>query len=321
MQLADISIIIPVRNIEQEIAGILRSVAVQVHELEAEFIVVDMGSHDRTVLEAVQLIKEMKLKGFVIQNGDSTVSTALNTGIQKAGGEYITFILARRLYRDFIRGYYETAMRTSADFIFGCVTEEEVRAAERRLISKAVKRESGGEYIKNILKGNYRVDISAILIRRKFLLEKKIRFYDSCSYGYAEEFVFRCLFMADSIVQSPVIIKRDAIYELKRPKQKPVGRSIFQRADAVLRIIDMIKTNSGDDELLRLFEYEKLPLAIMDAVDILLKEGMAYNAVRGYLKAMGYEKMLQTGRVTDKALKRRIAVWQFIPWMYKPKSK
>ncbi len=319
MQLADLSIIIPVRNIEQEISGILRSVAAQVTELEAEFIVVDMGSGDQTVLEAVQLIKELKLKGFVIQNGDSTVSAALNTGIQKAGGEYITFIFARRLYRDFIRGYYETVVRTSADFIFGCVTEEESHAAERRLISKAVKQESGGSYVKNVLKGSYRIDISAILIRRKFLLEKQIRFFDSCSHGYAEEFVFRCLLMADSIAQSPVLIKRDAVYELKRPKQKPVGRNIFQHADAVLRTMDIIKTNSEDAELLRLFEREKLPLAIMDAVDILLKEGTGYNAIRGYLKAMGYDKMLQTGRVTDKALKRRIAVWQVIPWMYKPK--
>lgn len=320
MQLADLSIIIPVRNIEQEISGILRSVAAQVSELEAEFIVVDMGSGDQTVLEAVQLIKELKLKGFVIQNGDSTVSAALNTGIQKSGGEYITFIFARRLYRDFIRGYYETAVRTSADFIFGSVTEEESHAAERRLISSAVKQESGSGYVKNVLKGGYHIDISAILIRRKFLLEKQIRFFDSCSHGYAEEFVFRCLLMADTIVQSPILIRRDTVYELKRPKQKPIGRNIFQHADAVLRIMDIVRASREDPELTQLFERQKLPLTIMDAVDILLKEGAGYNAIRGYLHATGYDKMLQTGRVTDKALRHRITVWQVIPWMYRVKQ-
>jgi glycosyltransferase involved in cell wall biosynthesis len=320
MQSADLSIIIPVRNTEQEISGILRSVAAQSVGLESEFIVVDMGSSDQTVLEAVQLIKELKLKGFVIQNGDSTVSAALNTGIQKAGGNYITFIFARRLYRDFINGYYDTAARSSADFIFGSVTEDESHAADRRLISKAVKQESGINYVKNLLKGCLHIDISAIFLRRSFLIEKQIRFLDACSHGYAEEFVLRCLLMADSIVQSPALLKRDTVFELKRGKQKPVGKNIFQHTEAILRIMDIIKLNYREDtELIQLFEKEKLPLTIMNAVDILLKEGTAYNIIRGYLRVAGYDKLLQTGRLTDKTLKRRITVWQVMPWMYKVK--
>ena len=43
MQLTELSIIIPVRNIEQQISGILRSVAAQAAGLEVEFIVVDMA--------------------------------------------------------------------------------------------------------------------------------------------------------------------------------------------------------------------------------------------------------------------------------------
>ncbi len=320
MQTANLSIIIPVRNIEQEVSGILRSVAAQTVGLEVEFIVVDMGSGDQTVLEAVQLIKEMKLKGFVIQNGDSTVSAALNTGIQKAGGDYVTFIFARRLYRDFIGGYYETASRSSADFIFGSVTEEESHAADRRLISKAVKQESGANYVKSLLKGCLRIDISAIFLRRRFLIEKQIRFFDACSHGYAEEFVLRCLLMADSIIQSPTIMKRDTVFELKRGKQKPVGKNIFEHTEAILRVMDIITSNYGEDtELIRLFEKEKLPLTIMNAVDILLREGTAYNIIRGYLRMTGYDKLLQTGRFTNKVLKRRITVWQVIPWMYKVK--
>jgi len=318
VQVTELSIIIPVRNIEQEISGILRSVAAQTAGIEAEFIVVDMGSNDQTVLEAVQLIKELKVRGFVIQNGDGTVSAALNTGIQKAGGDYITFIFARRLYRDFINGYFDTATRTSADFIFGSVTEEESHSADRRLISKAIRQESGVGYFKNVLKGNFHIDISAILLRRKFILEKQIHFFDSCGHGYAEEFVFRCLLMADIIVQSPAVIKRDAIYELKRGKQKPVGKAIFQHTDAILRIVDLVKMSYHDDnELIQLLEREKLPLTVMNAVDVMLKEGTGYNAVRGYLRVAGYDKLLQTSRLTDKELKRRIAVWQIIPWMYK----
>ena len=320
MQFTELSIIIPVRNIEQEISGILRSVAAQTAGREAELIVVDMGSNDQTVLEAVQLIKELKLRGFVIQNGDGTVSAALNTGIQKSGGDYITFIFARRLYRDFLAGYLDTALRTSADFVFGSISEEESHSAERRLVSKAIRQESGAFYVKYILKGTLHIDISAILIKRKFIMEKQIRFFDQCGHGYAEEFVFRCLLAAECVAQSATIIKRDMIYELKRCKLKPAGKNIFQHSDAMLRIFDIIKTGYRDDtELIALFEYEKLPLTVMNGVDVMLKEGVGYNAIRGYLRVAGYDKILHIGRQTDRALKHRIRVWQVIPWMYQVK--
>jgi glycosyltransferase involved in cell wall biosynthesis len=320
MQLTELSIIIPVRNIEQQISGILRSVAAQAAGLEVEFIVVDMGSVDQTVLEAVQLIKELKLRGFVIQNGETTVSAALNTGIQKAGGNYITFIFARRLYRDFIQGYLETAARTSADFIFGSVSEEEARACERRLKSKSIRKETGAQYMKGILKGSVHADISAILLRRKFIADKQLRFFESCSHGYAEEFVFCCLLSAESIAQSPTVIKRDNVYELKRGKQKPVGKSIFQHTEAMLRIVDRMKTiDSEDSELLQLFERVKLPLTVMNGVDIMLKEGVSYGSIRRYLKVSGFHRLLTVGKQTDSALKRRILIWQTLPWMYKPK--
>ncbi len=320
MQITEISIILPVRNIEQEISGILRSVAAQTAGRDAEFIVVDMGSTDQTVLEAVQLIKELKLKGFVIQNGDGTVSAALNTGIQKAGGDYVTFIFARRLYRDFIIGYLNTAVRTGADFVFGSVSEEESHSVERRILNKAARQENGPGYVKEILKGTLHIDISAVLLRRRFLFEKQIHFFDSCGHGYAEEFVFHCLLTAETIAQSPTVMKRDMVFELKRGKQKPVGKNIFQHTDAMLRILDLIKTLHFDDtELTALFEKEKIPLTVMNGVDVMLKEGVGYNAVRGYLRVGGYDKFLVTGKQTEKALKHRIRVWHTIPWMYKAK--
>lgn len=320
MQLTELSIIIPVRNIEREISGILRSVAAQTAGHEVELIVVDMGSVDQTVLEAVQLIKELRLRGFVIQNGDGPVSAALNTGISKSGGDYITFIFARRLYHNFINGYLDTAQRTSADFVFGSVGETDSRVAERRLLAKTAKTESGTDCLKRILSGTLPIDISAVLIRRQLVGNRQIRFFDQCDYGYAEEFVFRCLLAAERIVQSPVILKRDTVLELKRGKQKPVGKNIFQHVDAMQRILDLFKNGQYDDpELAGILEKQKIPFTVMNGVDIVLKEGVKYNAVRAYLRASGYEKLLKTGRQTDFALKRRILLWQTMPWMYKAK--
>lgn len=319
MQTTELSVIFPVRNIEREISGILRFTAAQTAGRETEFIVVDMGSGDRTVLEAVQTIKELKLRGFVIQNGGGTVSAALNTGIQKSGGQYLSFIFARRLYSAFLSGYLDTAARVSADFVFGSVGEEDARAAERRLISRSIRMESGSEYMIKHLRGLLPIDISAVLVRRSFLTEKQIRFSDQCAYGYAEEFVFRCMLTAECVAQSPTILKRDTGYELHRGKQKPAGNAVFQHADAVLRVLDLAKSRRVDPELIALLERQKLPLAVMNGVDVMLREGARYGTVREVLRAGGYDKLLTPGKQTENGLKRRILLWRLTPWLYKAK--
>ena len=119
MQAPELSLILPVRDIEIELPGILRSIKEQIGAAAAEWIIVDMGSDDQTVLRAVQYIKEERLQGFVIQNGKGSVSAALNTGMQKAAGEYLSFVFARRLYGGYLSSYLEAARAAQADLVFG----------------------------------------------------------------------------------------------------------------------------------------------------------------------------------------------------------
>lgn len=311
MQSPEISIVIPVRNVENEITGILRSLVGQTSGLETELIVVDMGSGDQTVLESLQFIKEQKLNGCVIQNGSGSVSTALNTGLQKSNGSYVTFIFARRLYRDFIRGYVETMRGSSADLVSGCALEGDLKFAEL----------NGADCVKALIKGELQMDVSAIMLRRKFLLDRQIYFQENCSHGYTEEFVMQCLLLAGKIVQSPTLMKRDKVFELKRGKTGLVGTDIFQSVDAMLRVRALLDaTGKNDKELLELFTYRKIPAAVMHCVDVMLREGNGYNAIRGYLRVHGYEKLLVTNRRTGRELKYRIQGWQLIPWMYRPKQ-
>ena len=317
MQAINLSIILPVRNVEQEISGILRSVVRQTNGIEAEFILVDMGSEDGTPLECVQLIKNEKLHGFVIQNGDGDVAAALNTGIQKASGTYVSFIFARRLYMDFLKGYLETAERTDADFVFGSFSEEDVRLAERRSLSKAVQQQSGVQYMKEVIRGNLQIDLSAVLLKRSFLRECGLHFTEGCRYGYAQEFLYRCLLNAQNIVQSPTLLKRDTVFELKRGKEKPVGKEIFQAVEAIQRVELLLQTSfKQETELQALFSQELLPRTVMNSVDVMLREGSGYNAVRGVLRVLGYDSLLKTGRRTEQNRKRRIRVWNLIPAMY-----
>ncbi len=318
LQAAELSMIFPVRNVEQEIAGILSFAADQAGEINTEYIIVDMGSSDRTVFQSVRWMKLRGLHGFVVQNGESDVSSALNTGLQKAEGRYITFVFARRLYEGFLPAYLETANRSQADFVFGCFGKEEARAAERRNVSSAIRQPGGNEFLKDILRKGNGADIAAVLIRRGFLQEKSIQFHDGCSYGYAEEFLCRCFLQASSVVQAPAVLQRNMQPELKRGKQKPVGKRIFQRVEATLRVIDVVKTlYPHDTDLLQLLERNRLPAAVMSGVDVMLREGNSFQEIRSSVRDFGFDRYLVIGRQTEARLRNRIALWRTVPWLYR----
>lgn len=320
MQAMELSLILPVRNIEEEIVGILHFVQKQVGKLDFELIVVDMGSTDRTVLQAVRQMKNTGLHGYVIQSGSSTAAAALNTGIQKADGKYISFVFARRLYENFIPSFLETAKRTKADFVFGCASREEARVAERHALSSAILHRGGHQYLKSWISNGAAIDISAILIRRAFLTEHQVEFEEACRYGYSEEFIARCLLLSDAAVQAPVVLSRNESCELKRGKQKPAGTDIFQRVEAVLRIADAVKASCVEDaDLLRLVERVRVPQVVMNAVDVLLREGNDAHSVRGCLQAFGYSHLLTVDRKMDSKLRRSILLWRFSPGLYHPK--
>lgn len=319
MQVSELSILIPAKNIENEITQILSFAAKQAEGLNVEFIIVDMGSGDKTVLQAVTLMKDLSLHGFVIQNGSSSVAAALNTAVQKAGSEYLSFLFARRLYVNFLPQYLEVARRSNADLVFGCTTKEEARVAERRAISSAIRQPDGSRFVKDALRRKINADIACVIVRRQFLMAKQICFEDNCIFGYAEEFILRCMLAADSVVQAPVLLRRDETYELKRGKQNPAGLKIFQKVEAALRVLDAAKSNYGSDpELLRLLEKEIIPSTVINAINVMLLEGNSTHMIKSYMDVSGYDRLLSTDRRTDPALRRRIFLWKTTPWLYRP---
>jgi glycosyltransferase involved in cell wall biosynthesis len=317
LQPSELSILIPTQNVEKEIARIIVFAAEQAKGIDAEFIIVDMGSTDKTVLEAVLQIKKLNLRGFVVQNGVSNVPAALNTAIQKANGKYITFFFARRLYRGHLPVYLEIANRLNSDFVFGCITKEELRAAERYAISTVIRRPSGVHYIRELIHKERRIDIAAVLLRRDFILAKQLSFDENCPFGYAEEFLFQVLIFSDSLAQAPALLCREKDLELKRGRTEPVGLKIFSRVEAALRVLDAAKSVCTESELPAQIEKNWIPLVVMDCIDIALRDGINYRSIKDYLFTSGYEKFLVPDRRSDRRLKLRILTWKTAPWLYR----
>ena len=311
MDSCTLSVLFPVRNIEQEIGAILRLTAEQTQGINTEFIVADMGSTDKTVWEALRAIKELRLSGSVLQSGEGTVARALNTAMVRAAGEYVSFVFARRLYSAFLAPYCERAHMLHSDIVFG--TAGEPFGKEGTIMP-------GSVCLQGLLEEKLPVDIAAVLLRRAFLEERRLIFAENCEFGYSEEFLLRCFCTAETAVRSPVALRRDSAYELRRGPQKTVGAASFQRVEALLRVTEYVESRlPGDKKVSALLWERRIPQAVMWCVDLLLREGNGYGAVQGMLKVGGYRKYLKCGSATPFELKKRIRLWKSLPWMYKPR--
>lgn len=115
------------------------------------------------------------------------------------------------------------------------------------------------------------------------------------------------------------MLHRDTERLLPPVKQEPLGIACFDRVEGLIKISDLLHYSHGDGQrLYELFIYTVLPGAVFDCIDLLLREGMGYSAVKNAIRLKGYETLLVSGKTTDSQLKRKIFTWKLMPWMYKP---
>ncbi len=311
----DVSVIIPSKNNKKRTAEIIRKIAESTQGMEVEFIVIDMNSKDNSVLCALNEIKKRNLRGYVIQSGGSTVSSALNTGIYKSDGKYITFVYPSRLYKgDYMKAYYQTAEEKSADFVFSA---PKTGSAKNNIVSAEIGSIDGCALAVGLVRSLISVDFCAVMIRREYLLSNHIKFYEECTFGYAEAFVFNALLYEPKIAYSDIKLERE--YTETPPKEENVqNNGCFSKIDAMLKVYETIQLNQrGNIALNDAFAYNKLPSVVMSCVDILLKEGFSYSAIKNSLKLKNYDKLLKIARTTPAKLRKKILIWTVAPKFYK----
>ena len=307
----DISVIIPCKDSKKKTAEIIRKISENTAGIETEFIVIDMNSKDNSVLSALNEIKKRNLKGYVIQSGGGTVSSALNTGIYKSNGKYITFVYPSRLYKsDYISDYYNTIEEKNADFVFS--------APQTELVSAEMDNIKGSELAVGLVKSVVSMDFCAVMIKREYLLSNHIKFYEDCTTGYAEAFVFNALIFEPKIAYSDIKLEREYLDNSAKDDLSKKN-SVFSKIDAMLKVYESIQLNKkGDNNLKNAFEYNKIPSVVMSCIDTLLKDGFPYTAVRNSLRLKNYDKLLKFSMHTLPKLRMKILKWRFMPKLYKP---
>lgn len=180
----DISVIIPMFNVEKVIDRCLHSIATQKME-RVEYLFIDDCSIDATVSKLAGWIEARKESTSVFRlirhQSNQGVAAARNTGLEHAIGKYIYYIDADDYIEpDTLQTLFENAEENELD-ISGCEWFLSFCQNERYMTQPDV--ENGEELFCRMAQGMMRWNLWLFLVRRMLYEDNKIRFMSGINMG------------------------------------------------------------------------------------------------------------------------------------------
>lgn len=211
----DLSIIIPVYNVEKYIRPCIESIFKQgLNENDFEVIIVNDGSTDKS-MELIDDIINQHKNITVINQENQGLSVARNNGIAAAKGEYILMPDSDDLFiKNSLKPIIEKAVQTKVDLIladYWPMTNSEIESSSLSMptISNMVFLEkSGKEMFYEYLKPNY-YTVWRTLYKTEFLRQKNLSFVPGI-YCQDKPFTHEVYLKADKclVVSWPIYIYR-----------------------------------------------------------------------------------------------------------------
>ena len=191
-----VSVIIPAYNVEKYIKKCIDSVVKQTHK-NLEILVVDDGSRDSTGI----LLDEIKLSDrriHVIHKENGGVSSARNTGLDAATGDYVAFLDADDYFaEDFVQYMLEMVKKTGADF---CVSKCFItKEGEKQFSQQTIELLTNAQGTALLLSPDTIVGCHNKLYRRELIEENGLRFLTELFYGEGLFFITTVAQLAERI--------------------------------------------------------------------------------------------------------------------------
>lgn len=203
----DLSIIIPVYNVEKYIRPCMESVFGQHLDKDYEVILVNDGTKDNSFYVIDDLIKAHD-NIIVIEQENQGLSIARNTGLSKASGEYVLFLDSDDLLvNDTLSLLLQKAQDSAADMIvadFIKLTDEQIPGFHTEIVSNVeIQEKNGWDFFVNDFNPQ-ECYVWRTLYRRSFLEENHLSFIPSI-YFEDVPFTTECYLKAEKCVRFPLL--------------------------------------------------------------------------------------------------------------------
>lgn len=180
----DVSVIIPMFNVEHVMDRCLNSIAAQKIE-RVEYLFIDDCSTDATIVKLFDWIEKQKTSSVVYRlirhHSNRGVAAARNTGLEHAQGKYIYYVDADDFIEpNTLQTLYRNAEEKKLDIV-GCEWFLSFKQNERHMIQPDAA--SGEELFRKMAEGTMRWNLWLFLIRRALYEEHQIRFIPQMNMG------------------------------------------------------------------------------------------------------------------------------------------
>ncbi|WP_236582185.1 glycosyltransferase family 2 protein [Sphingobacterium spiritivorum] len=179
-----VSIIIPVYNAEKTLQYAFESIMKQTYRYMEIILINDCSTDgsDTVLTRYMEILESLQISvKYMIHAQNQGVSTARNTGLNNATGDYIYFVDADdTLDADAIELLVREAVRFDADIV-GCNWYLSFTKNERRMNQPSFN--TAWDAIEKILRGTMRWNLWLFMVKRSLYEKNQIRFIDSKNMG------------------------------------------------------------------------------------------------------------------------------------------
>lgn len=294
-----ISIIVPIYNVEKYLDECLKSLINQTYK-NIEILLVNDGSTDNS-REICEKYFQHDNRIKIIDKANGGLSDARNVGIEHASGEYLTFVDSDDVVdTTFCERLLDVISTHQADVATCSVVLFADKIPHRDVISENMIYRKD-EIILAYLKGNIRPTAWGKLYRRKLFNELRYPVGRTTEDVYV---IVELLLKADIVVTGA---KTNLYYRQRRNSiQNSNGFNTKDMLEAHKRNVSLLE-NSKFQEL----AYERYILAHLDAIDILIRNGVYDERFEQYRIVLrnNISKIMQSELVR---MKRKIMLLMFI---------
>lgn len=228
----EVSLIIPIYNVEGYIIDSLRSALNQTFK-SIEYILVDDCGSDRSMNIVRELLSKHPRKKDVFiyaHNKNLGLSAARNTGLEKAHGEYVYFMDSDdEITEDCIEKLYQAIRDSDADWVMGNI---ELQGTSSQHIKKMPEQQiEGKEILSSYLKQEWLEAAWNKLLCRTFLIENELTFVS----GLLHEDVLWAYHLAK--VSEKVKFIQDKSYIYKVREGSITSSKVKRRVDSFILIL------------------------------------------------------------------------------------